>query len=81
MYQFMWVKFVDGWLLYSLHSLELLMKVGTLPVTRARFVPETSPPMIGYWGDVQLIKTGGRGGVSIQNWSHLSRKLKEFSNI
>ena len=36
-----------------------LMKVGTLPVTRACSVPETSPLVTGYRGGVQLVKTGG----------------------
>ncbi len=57
------------------------MKVGTLPVTRACSVPETSPPVTGYRGGVQLVKTGGRGGVRSQKWSHLTRKLREFSHL
>ena len=58
-----------------------LMKVGTLPVTRACSVPETSPPVTDYRGGVQLVKAGDRGGVRSQKWSHLTRKLRDFSNI
>ncbi len=57
------------------------MKAGTLPVTRGCSVPQTSPLVTGYQGGVQLVKAGDRGGVSSQKWSHLTRKLREFSNI
>ena len=45
------------------------------------FVPEISSPMTGYRGGVQLVKAGDRGGVRSKKWSHLTRKLRDFSNI
>ena len=36
-----------------------IMKVGTLPVNRACSVPQASPPVTGYRGVVQLVKTSG----------------------
>lgn len=43
------------------------MKVGTLPVTKEYFVPQTSPLVIGYQGSIQLVKTGDREVFGVQS--------------
>ena len=48
-----------------------LMTVGTLPVTRACSVPQTSPLVSGYRGVyIQMVKTGG-GRVFVVKSGHL----------
>lgn len=52
-----------------------------LPVTREYFVSQISLFMIGYQKGIQLVKAGDRKGICSQKWSHLTKKLREFSNI